>query len=162
MELECETNDWKSAFVANAVSGGLGGVALIAIQQPLDTVKVKMQTFPRAYRTVVGTILKTLKEERFRGFYSGSTPAFLSNTFENAVLFMANGHTLGAVRWLADTGHDQVTVLQRACAASLAAFISSIAITPPDIVKVRLQAQRALMERIEAPLPGRRLRYIYS
>ncbi len=54
----------------------LGGTASVYTGQPLDTVKVKMQTFPALYRNAFHCFKKTLKNEGIsRGLYAGTIPS---------------------------------------------------------------------------------------
>lgn len=70
------------------ISLQIGGVALVYVSQPLDTVKVKMQTFPHLYKGMAGCLLETLKKDGFvRGWYAGTVPAIIANVSENSVLF---------------------------------------------------------------------------
>lgn len=48
-----------------------GGIANVAAGQPLDTVKVKMQTFPALYHTGMKCFKETLRVDGFRGLYAG-------------------------------------------------------------------------------------------
>jgi solute carrier family 25 (mitochondrial ornithine transporter) member 2/15 len=65
-----------------------GGVACVYAAQPLDTVKVKMQTFPHLYKGMIDCLVKTFKRDGFaRGLYAGSIPAVAANVAENSVLF---------------------------------------------------------------------------
>lgn len=67
---------------------GLGGVALVYVSQPLDTVKVKMQTFPQLYKGMSHCLVQTYKKDGFvRGLYAGTLPAVVANVAENSVLF---------------------------------------------------------------------------
>lgn len=60
--------------------------------QPLDTVKVKMQTFPLIYTNMVECCKKTyLQDGIVRGLYAGTVPALITNVAENAVLFLCYG-----------------------------------------------------------------------
>lgn len=69
-----------------------GGVALVYVGQPLDTVKVKMQTFPSMYKGMVNCFLQTLRTDGvIRGLYAGTVPAIVANVAENSVLFAAYG-----------------------------------------------------------------------
>lgn len=62
------------------------------VGQPLDTVKVKMQTFPDLYHGMVGCFRETLvKEGVTRGLYAGTVPALVANVAENSVLFAGYG-----------------------------------------------------------------------
>jgi len=69
-----------------------GGVASVYTGQPLDTVKVKMQTFPTLYKGMVHCCKETwVKEGIIKGFYAGTTPALVANMAENSVLFAGYG-----------------------------------------------------------------------
>lgn len=69
-----------------------GGVAVVYVGQPLDTVKVKMQTFPQLYKGMYHCLKQTLKNDGvIRGLYAGTTPAIIANVAENSVLFAAYG-----------------------------------------------------------------------
>lgn len=66
---------------------------MVYVGQPLDTVKVKMQTFPHLYKGMLDCLKQTLKKDGFvRGLYAGTTPAILANVAENSVLFAAYGY----------------------------------------------------------------------
>lgn len=65
---------------------------MVYVGQPLDTVKVKMQTFPQMYNGMFDCIRKTLAVEGFRkGLYAGTVPALVANCAENSILFAAYG-----------------------------------------------------------------------
>ena len=130
----------------DTTAGALGGVACVLGGQPFDTVKVKMQTFPHLHKTWYRCLWSTLKVERLRGLYAGSIPALTAMVGENATLFMFYGRCLSAVRCL--TGKEKVehlSVFERACAGSGAAFFSSFVLCPTELLKCRLQAQHELL-----------------
>lgn len=54
----------------------------------MDTVKVKMQTFPHLYKGMSDCVMETLRKDGFvRGWYAGTLPAIAANVAENSVLF---------------------------------------------------------------------------
>lgn len=58
------------------------------MSQPLDTVKVKLQTFPSVYKGMIDCTIATFKRDGLaRGLYAGSVPAVAANVAENSVLF---------------------------------------------------------------------------
>lgn len=68
-----------------------GGVALVYVSQPLDTVKVKMQTFPEIYKGMGDCLIETFKKDGIvRGLYAGTLPAIAANVAENSILFAGN------------------------------------------------------------------------
>lgn len=119
-----------------------GGVALVLVGQPLDTVKVKMQAFPNLYSGMTNCIKKTVKRDGFiRGLYAGTTPALIANVAENSVLFAGYGACQKLMAFL--TGQNDVSKLStfsNASAGCLAAFFSSFTLCPTELVKCQLQA----------------------
>ena len=67
------------AFI-DFTSGTIGGVANVYAGQPLDTVKVKMQTYPHLYRNAFYCVVQTLKLDGVaKGLYAGTVPALIAN-----------------------------------------------------------------------------------
>lgn len=77
-----------------------GGTACVLSGQPLDTTKVKMQTFPTMYRGFVHCFVSTFRQVGIRGLYKGTTPALIANITENAVLFLSYGLCQDVVRFV--------------------------------------------------------------
>ena len=64
----------------------------VYVGQPLDTVKVKLQTFPAMYRNALDCFVKTFRQDGIaRGLYAGTVPSLAANVSENAVLFCFYG-----------------------------------------------------------------------
>ncbi|XP_033211559.1 mitochondrial ornithine transporter 1 [Belonocnema kinseyi] len=135
------------------IAGSLGGIALVYVGQPLDTIKVKMQTFPQLYKGMTDCFMKTLKSDGIaRGLYAGTLPAVVANVAENSVLFAAYG---GCQKVIATaTGVERVeemNSLGNACAGFFAAFFSSLTLCPTELIKCRLQAMREVEVQRAAP-----------
>ncbi|KAF5308262.1 hypothetical protein FQR65_LT06255 [Abscondita terminalis] len=136
----------EGAHIKDAIidftAGSLGGIALVYVGQPLDTIKVKMQTFPTLYTGMVSCFRETLISDGIaRGLYAGTVPALVSNITENSVLFMCYGFCQKFIQNIthAKTVED-LSTLSNATAGFLAAFFSSVAICPTELVKCKLQA----------------------
>jgi solute carrier family 25 (mitochondrial ornithine transporter) member 2/15 len=119
-------------------------VALVYVSQPLDTVKVKMQTFPHLYTNMVSCTLETFRKDGvIRGLYAGTIPAIVANVAENSVLFAAYGGCQSLVaRAQGIQDMKNLTPLSNATAGFLAAFFSSFTLCPTELVKCKLQALR--------------------
>lgn len=82
----------KSGLKQSAIdftAGTLGGAFATYASQPLDTVKVKMQTFPHLYKGMVNCMIQTFRKDGMvRGLYAGTLPAVAANVGENSVLFL--------------------------------------------------------------------------
>ncbi|RVE63710.1 hypothetical protein OJAV_G00139030 [Oryzias javanicus] len=127
--------------VIDLSAGAIGGAACVFAGQPLDTAKVKMQTFPRMYRGFVHCLTCTYQQVGLRGFYQGTTPALMANIAENSVLFMSYGFCQQVIRFTAGLHKDAVlSDMQRASAGSVASIFSSLVLCPTELVKCRLQA----------------------
>uniref|UniRef100_A0A1L8E011 Putative mitochondrial carrier protein n=1 Tax=Nyssomyia neivai TaxID=330878 RepID=A0A1L8E011_9DIPT len=134
------------AGVIDFTAGSLGGVALVYVSQPLDTCKVKMQTFPTLYRGMVHCLIETFRKDGiWRGLYAGSIPAVVANVAENSVLFAGYGacQKLVAAVEKKDSIKD-LSLLGNATAGFLAAFFSSFTLCPTELIKCKLQALREM------------------
>lgn len=61
------------------------------MSQPLDTVKVKMQTFPALYKGMSDCLIQSFKKDGIiRGLYAGTLPSIAANVAENSILFAGN------------------------------------------------------------------------
>ncbi|CAL8087140.1 unnamed protein product [Calicophoron daubneyi] len=134
--------------VIGFLAGVNGGIACVYVGQPLDTIKVKMQTFPEVYSNAWQCFRITLvKDGITRGLYAGTAPALAANIAENSVLFCAlplNQHLVKLIR--GKHSEEHLTDLEHACAGSLAAFWSSLTLCPTELVKCRVQALREMTE----------------
>lgn len=124
----------------------LGGVASVYVGQPLDTVKVKMQTFPKMYTNAWLCFRVTLKQEGVvRGLYAGTVPSLAAQVSENAVLFMAYGLCQRGVMTLCNQSSvSELSILQNATSGCFAAFFSSFVLCPTELVKCKLQAMKEM------------------
>ncbi|XP_037543464.1 solute carrier family 25 member 15b [Nematolebias whitei] len=126
-------------------AGAIGGAACVFSGQPLDTAKVKMQTFPTLYRGFIHCLVSTYKQVGVHGLYQGTTPALMANIAENSVLFMSYGFCQQVIRFAAGLHKEAVlSDVQKACAGSVASIFSSLVLCPTELVKCRLQAMHEM------------------
>lgn len=114
----------------------------------MDTVKVKMQAFPKLYKGMVNCCIRTFKKDGVvRGLYAGTIPAVVANVAENSVLFAAYGacqRFVAFTQGIEDT--KQISIVGNAFAGFLAAFFSSFTLCPTELVKCQLQALREVLK----------------
>lgn len=133
------------AMIVDFIAGANGGTACVLVGQPFDTVKVKMQTFPSHFRNAFDCLKTTLMVERVRGLYAGTVPALVANIAENSILFLCYGRCQSVIQSVFKvTRAEDLSVFQKACAGSIAAFITSFALCPTELIKCKLQAQHQL------------------
>ena len=123
----------------------IGGGTATYTTHWLDTIKVKMQTFPSAYRTGLSCLRHTLKEEGVRGLYQGATPAVLGQTVKTAVVFCSYGLCEEIVcNFAGQDSTDDLHVWQHASAGAMTAIMASFFLCPLELIKCRLQALQHL------------------
>ncbi|CAM1292336.1 SLC25A15 (predicted) [Pycnogonum litorale] len=142
---ESQTSHGYDAAV-DFFAGSLGGIACVYIGQPLDTVKVKMQTFPDVHSNMITCFKSTLRNEGVvHGLYAGTVPAIAANVAENSVLFCAYGMCQKVVQRLCRKEKiSDLNAIENAGAGFIAAFFSSFTLCPTEIVKCKLQAMKEM------------------
>jgi solute carrier family 25 ornithine transporter 2/15 len=133
----------KDAII-DFIAGSVGAAAGVYVGQPLDTMKVKMQTFPHLYPNLTICAKATLEREGVvRGLYAGTIPALVANISENSILFAAYGaHQKLIANFLGVPRVEDLSVTANGFSGFLAAFWSSLTLCPTELVKCRLQAMR--------------------
>ncbi|KAK7489872.1 hypothetical protein BaRGS_00018894 [Batillaria attramentaria] len=153
VEQEMGIREKSRSTVVDAVidftGGTIGGIVTVYVGQPLDTVKVKMQTFPTMYRNALDCFLQTFRQDGIaRGLYAGTVPSLAANVSENAVLFCFYGMCQKVVALATGTQSvETLNPLQNAISGGMAAFFSSFTLCPTELVKCRLQAMREMATR---------------
>lgn len=71
-------------------SASIGSVACCYTGQPFDTVKVRMQTNPLAYPSVLFTTRSIMTNEGIAAFWKGAVPTAMGMVAENAMAFGVN------------------------------------------------------------------------
>ena len=84
-------------FVCTFISGAIGGVGLVAVGQPFDTVKTKLQTFPELYQKsgALHCAKSIYRSEGIPGLYAGSLPAIMGLDDTSSVYQTRFIHLLG-------------------------------------------------------------------
>lgn len=145
--------------VKNFVAGGAGGMSLVFVGHPLDTMKVRMQTAPPGmYKGMVDCMQQIGRQHGVRGFYRGIAAPLMGVTPMNAVYFwgfdqgkkIATG--IGGPLVNAETG--QLTMAGMCFGGFFSAIPGTLAMVPQDQIKVILQAgaQKAGPPEFRGPL----------
>ena len=134
------------AAAANLIAGSIAGAIGIGVAYPLDTVKVKMQSFAarRGAEAVamspIQTVTRILDEEGVRGFYSGVKPTMQAQ-------FVIKGATFLSYESVMTLTGDNVFLSSAACG-----IVCAIINTPFERVKVIMQS--AECDAFASPLDG--------
>ena len=75
------------------------------------------------------------------GLYAGTVPAVVASVAENSVLFTAYSGFQNLITFVMEIDKVcELSVLANACAGSMAAVLSTLALCPTELVKCKLQA----------------------
>jgi hypothetical protein len=128
-------------FLPKFLAGGTAGAIGIAIMNPVEVVKVRIQaSATRVYPSIVAGLSTIVKTEGVSGLYKGLFPnvqrAFLLNaaelgTYDQAKQYLVNW---GIVSPSNVSGHFAASIV--------AGFFSALASNPVDVLKTRLMNQR--------------------
>ncbi|XP_053499771.1 mitochondrial carnitine/acylcarnitine carrier protein isoform X1 [Ictalurus furcatus] len=131
--------------VKNFVAGGVGGACLLFAGHPLDTIKVRLQTQPKAscsqYVLYTGTLdcfRKTLSREGVLGLYKGMGAPLAGVAPMMAVSFFGFG--LGKQLLQSDPSVP-ITSAQTFLAGMLAGVFTTVIVAPGERIKCLLQVQ---------------------
>ena len=126
------------------LGGVSGATASVYIGQPLDTVKVKMQTFPNMYTHAGNCFVTTLRQDGiWRGLYAGTVPSLVAQVAENSVLFCSYGMCQKVVARISGRSDVQnLNFVQNGASGFIAGFFCSLVLCPTELVKCKLQAMR--------------------
>lgn len=134
------------------VAGGAGGICLILVGHPMDTIKVRMQTMrtpkpgqpPPPFTGTFDCVAKTFRNEGLRGFYRGMLAPLIGATPINAVIFF--GYGLG-VRLQTGGGSptavENLTYNQILNAGMLSGAMAALLNAPIERIKCLLQVQQS-------------------
>ncbi|BHF63766.1 hypothetical protein SprV_0200676100 [Sparganum proliferum] len=130
------------------ISGLVGGVACVYVGQPMDTIKVKMQTFPELHKNAFACIKNIwVKEGIVRGFYAGTLPALSGGVSENVVLFTAMPFCQRIVmRFSGKDSIKDLSLLELATAGSCCGFFTSLVMCPNELIKCKMQSSREVAQ----------------
>lgn len=125
------------------VSGGVGGMCLVLVGHPLDTVKVRLQTMPKPapghdpmYKGTIDCFRKIIAREGPFGLYKGMSAPLVSISPINAVSFFGFG--LG--RQIFEK-FQLPHYYQMFCAGGFSGLATLLIMAPAERVKTLLQIQ---------------------
>lgn len=114
-------------------AGATAGTAQFVATNPMEIVKIRMQT------THGQTTMQVVRELGFRGLYTGA-PATLLRDIPFSMLYFS---TYGFLRQKWTDEHGNIGGMKAFLAGGLAGIFSAAAVTPADVIKTRLQAKPA-------------------
>mmetsp|Transcript_14852 Transcript_14852/g.30358 ORF Transcript_14852/g.30358 Transcript_14852/m.30358 type:complete len:296 (-) Transcript_14852:950-1837(-) len=121
-------------------SASIGSVACCYTGQPFDTVKVRMQTNPAAFPSVVFTSKTILSKEGVSAFWKGAVPTAMGMVLENAMAFGVNE---ALKRTFPDDAKEDPTkrpdLLRPFMMGAITGCFSATVLLPSEVVKAKTQ-----------------------
>ncbi|KAJ9474706.1 Mitochondrial ornithine transporter 1 [Pseudozyma hubeiensis] len=145
--------------------GSIAGMVSKVFEHPFDLVKVRLQTQsadrPRRYAGAFDCFKQTYLQEGIRGLYRGLSMPVIGATMENACLFFTYNQIQSAIRWAngeersgrsaaKEDAEKPLSIPQLAIAAAGAGMVTSVVLTPIELIKCKMQVQMITREQ-QAP-----------
>ncbi|KAI9506681.1 carnitine transporter [Coemansia spiralis] len=138
-----QTSKASTSGVKSFLSGGFGGMCLVAAGHPLDLLKVRMQTSSE-YKSTLDCLRKTLAENGIRGMYRGMAAPLVGATPVFAICFW--GYDMGQkiMRYAYNMSPtDQLSTSQILFAGGFSAIPTTAVMAPMERIKCNLQVTSA-------------------
>lgn len=159
------------------LAGWVGGISILAVGHPFETVKVRLQgsTFDDrkvTYRNSVDCALRILKNDGIRGFYRGIAAPMLSVGVASGAMFFVYGHCLNYFvsqhrnQQRQHAAHDGVydvddegtfsdnmrnvanlTLFENMVCAAAGGCVHAFVMTPFEMIRIRLQTADMFLHR---------------
>lgn len=125
-------------------SGGVAGSVGILIGNPLDIVKVRIQTMHGKYKSSLDCIKLILKNEGPSGFFKGLSSPLFAQFFINALSFCGSSATMKILEPRLRKG-EAGSPMNVLISGSVGGFLSCLILTPADLVKCKMQVDEAIV-----------------
>jgi solute carrier family 25 carnitine/acylcarnitine transporter 20/29 len=130
--------------VKSFLSGGAGGMSLVFVGHPLDTLKVKLQAAPKGqYAGMLDCAKQTIKADGVRGLYAGMTAPIIGITPIFAVYFMGFDWGKDIAAWGEGCAKADVSTAGIMFAGGFSAVPGTVLMVPGERLKVMLQTDTA-------------------
>ena len=128
------------------LSGSIAGVVQVLLGQPLDMMKVRMQTNPSEYKALIQTGKKIFHSEGFLGFYKGTISPLCGISFCVAIQFSSNeaAKNFFMNRNYSDKSNkntNKLPVLQYIYSGIFAGFCNAFVMSPIELFRIKMQVQ---------------------
>ena len=130
------------ASLKTFLAGGAGGASLVIVGQPLDTVKVRMQSDTSGlYKGFVDCITQSVRKEGPLSLYRGIIPPLTATTPMYALCFY--GYNVGKLIFCDEDAYDpnNLKLVQIGCAGAVSAVFTTPIQAPQELLKCTLQVQ---------------------
>jgi solute carrier family 25 carnitine/acylcarnitine transporter 20/29 len=142
-------NDEIKSIKSNSTKmlcGGLAGCIGIVAGQPLDMLKIRLQTEPGVHKSAYSCFTQIIRNEGFKSLYKGMSAPIFTQFFQNGLIFTGESIALSYLDPTVnfdDENMSQRTVLNVFLAGSFGGFLQTFVLVPSDLVKVKMQVDHS-------------------
>ena len=132
-------------FWKTTISGAAGGVSLLLIAHPFDTIKVLIQTmtikpgFPPPYSSAFDCAKKLVQREGLKGLYKGFTAPLYVSIPNSAIWF--SSYEVGKRIFTTEESFKDMKIIDIAFAGATCSVFTTAIRTPQERIKCILQIQ---------------------
>ena len=130
------------------MAGTCGGALQATFGQPLDLIKVRMQSDPTSFPSFKMAVQKTFADEGARGFFKGMSAPLIMAGYTNAALFTFYNASKRIVASGFDVPVSQLSLSQICIVSWVSAPAYCLCLCPVDVVKNQLQFQSANVKQL--------------
>jgi solute carrier family 25 carnitine/acylcarnitine transporter 20/29 len=125
------------------LSGSAAGIVQVLLGQPLDLIKVRMQTQPEIYKSMLQTGKDIYHKEGISAFYKGTLSPLIGISFCVAIQFGANefAKNFATRRNIKNKDSPTLSIKQLVLCGMFAGSCNTIAISPVELIRIKLQVQ---------------------
>lgn len=123
-------------MLVDLAAGTAAGVSICLVGQPMDCIKVLMQTQPDKFRSMTGAFKDTIAKYGVAGLYKGVQAPLMGSAFYNAVQFAVFARVKN---YFTDNGRNN-DLSRIAAAAALTGLAVALVEGPQDVAKSQMQA----------------------
>eukprot|EP01061_Rhynchopus_euleeides_P004889 TRINITY_DN1408_c0_g2_i1.p1 TRINITY_DN1408_c0_g2~~TRINITY_DN1408_c0_g2_i1.p1 ORF type:complete len:323 (+),score=119.91 TRINITY_DN1408_c0_g2_i1:66-971(+) len=143
----------EQGFLQSFIAGGAGGMCLVFVGHPLDTVKVKLQTDTTGqFKGTFDCVKQIVAKDGVRGLYRGMAAPIYGVTPMYALCF--TGYNTGKRIFCDEDAFQKLEgkhLLQIAAAGAFSAVYTTPILAPGERLKCMLQVQSADNQRFKGP-----------
>ena len=125
-----------NSLIHELLAGGTAGAIGVVIGNPLDVIKIRMQTSPSKYFSSIQTFHAILQQEGALGFYKGMSSPVVAQFLMNSVLFATNSLVLSILQT-----RNSSDFVNSFVSGSVSGFAQCLILVPTDVIKCSIQVQ---------------------
>jgi solute carrier family 25 carnitine/acylcarnitine transporter 20/29 len=139
----------EAVTIKDFISGSIAGMVSVVLGQPLETVKVRMQSQQAMYKSSIDCIRKMYSKEGFMSFYKGTLSPLLGISFCFGACFSANSFSKNLLkkRNREKGKSDALTRRQFFYCGLFTGFCTSFLNCPIEYIRIIMQVQGAKMDK---------------